>query len=707
MITRRPSPVPSTFLAACLLASAFACSRPDTPEPEPEPASGEAEPPASPAEELTRPGPAEMLATMAALTGESPSPEFLLEWVSNLERGDRTLDDYIDYLLSRPRFGSEVVPTLLFGSFIGIRTYYAFPSAFTLQKTDKDVYYLREPCEPEAAESVTPWWDPASTVLVCPDSHRPDKWTLERDEHEYRSAMVLTCDSQVGSPEKESRPLCGCGPNLIRCLRDTEQYTAALQSIRDEVKKTTAHVVDNDLPISALFLMNETVRDRNVELHYRRRMIGATREKGVIPALAGLAEWPEQGQLAPRPEAAPGEHAGLLTGPQLLHFLPDRRQRQRGFYEILWCANRSSFGATTDQVLSLNDTGNLAFVHDSWQRLARTPVCTTCHARLDFGFQFLMGFPDSRASVHYVPELARTGDGPLYGESIDDPRGQGPLTPLGFARLAVAQPEFKNCMSSHFIDYVLGERATARDIARIRAEMDEHQSIKGAMGLALNLFAEHWEEDRARAPERRSLPEAAPEGADKIAVKGPLRQAIEEHCVDCHDAVPFIDSSESFGRPFDFRPAELPRPLLVRMLDHVAYGKMPKDDEDFQPEERERMVEVLIATLWADEDRRERARAYYLEQLRALPAQQIDNALDMVVYRAGANTARGDWGLYERSIYPHQAFVSPGFAATLGLEALNACRISGNRDPALMRDCLRRALHPDMFVRWPLEDPAE
>lgn len=657
---------------------------------------------------IKRPGKAELLTVMASLAGESPAPDQIFDWVSYLQRGDQTLDDYIEFLLSSRRFGETVVPSLVFGSFVAIHNYYAVPSGFNLMQTKEGVYYLRKPCEKKRAVHVAPWWDLSTKVLVCPDSYRPEKWTLKPGEHDYRSKQQLTCDSQVGSPEKETHSLCGCGPNLIRCMKDSTHYLSVLDSLKREVKDTTAYVVEQDLPMSSLFTMNETVRDRNVEAHYRRRLIGVKQIEDVSSVMAGINDWPNNGQLAARAEAIPGQHAGLITSPQLLHFLPDRRQRQRGFYEMMWCANRSSFGATTEQVFNLSKNANLAFVHDSWQKLARTPVCTNCHARLDFGFQFFMGYPDSRASIHYMPGEVLQGSGPLYADDIDDHRGDTNLTPLGFTKLASAQPEFKQCMSNHFVQYVLGEHANADDIAAIEAEIIENQSFKGAMRVALRLYAEHWEKDRSPAPPD-TLPGGAREDADTVKISGSLRSALDNHCLDCHndDQIQYVNANESFGLAFDFQSNELPRPLIVRMTDHVAYGKMPKDNPEFSERERVALVELLIASLWSDEDKRATARQYYVDRFQALPAHNIDNALDNVVFRAGAERPRHDWGLYERIIYPDQTFVTPGYAATVALEAMSACRASGQREPALLRTCLRRALNIDMLTRWPLEDPTE
>ena len=123
-----------------------------------------------------------------------------------------------------------------------------------------------------------------------------------------------------------------------------------------------------------------------------------------------------------------------------------------------------------------------------------TQVCMNCHARLDYGAQFFSGYPDSRASVHYIPALENAGTGPLYGRDLRDHRGDAPLTPLGFARLATTQPDFQSCMASHFISHVLGDRATSDDVHAIEAAVAQTQSFRASMKVALERYALRWRE---------------------------------------------------------------------------------------------------------------------------------------------------------------------------------------------------------------------
>jgi hypothetical protein len=485
-------------------------------------------------------------------------------------------------------------------------------------------------------------------------------------------------------------------------MPSVDRYLEFHASMKDELRRTTAYVVESDLPMERLFVGNETFRDRRAEFLYRRARIGALKIDDAAAELDDLAEWPERGQWAPRPEIVPGQHAGVLTSHQLLNWSPDRRQRQRQIYEIMWCEGRNSFGATTERVFELSQSANLAFVHDSWKRLAHTPLCTNCHARLDYGFQFWMGYPDARASTHYVPELQAKGGGPLYGHDIDDPRGSATLTPGAFAALAAAQPEFASCMSQKVVNYVLGDRATAEDRAAVSKAFAAKHSFKEAMRVALGRYAWRWMETGAAATPAPVQAATAPSSAkaDRVAIGGKLREQIDEHCVDCHDESEFSDSSVTYGLPFDFRGDELHRELVVRMTDHLAYRKMPKDPDAMDDATRAGMVELLVNALWQDEAARSEALLYYLDRLRPMPAHQIDVALMAIDNNAGKRSGI-EWGLLERALYPDQAIMTPGFVATTALEALEACATPGQDSSRDLVLCLERVMSVSRLSRWP------
>jgi hypothetical protein len=352
----------------------------------------------------------------------------------------------------------------------------------------------------------------------------------------------------------------------------------------------------------------------------------------------------------------------------------------------MWCGLRNSFGATTEKVLELNAAGNNFFVHESWSKLAHTELCTNCHARLDYGFQFFLGYPDSRASTHFIPALQATATGPLYGHDIRDPRGEAALTPLAFAKLATGEPEFTACMTEHFVSYVLGDRATADDVTAIEAAVKTTGTFKPPMKVALQLYAQKWRATEApRAPSPVAASQPGPTGG--VTVSAPLRALLDQHCVDCHDDTPYAGGADGELTAFDFRGGELPRALLVNMADKVAFGLMPKN-HGLDATGRETIVTALVDALWADPVARAEAQRYYLGRERGLPAQQLDNAL-FAIDRAARARSNIAWGALERGLWSDQTTITPSFIAITGLAALRACEHAD--DPAKLDDCLRLA----------------
>jgi len=556
------------------------------------------------------------------------------------------------------------------------------------------------------AVDVNPWWDLSTSVKVCPDSYRPDRWILNVDEHSYRTRMVLSCDGQVGSPEKEDQPLCGCGPNLLRCLKDSDQYLDMHKSMANEVRDTTAYIVNHDMKLSRLFTGNETVRDKNAEFLYQRRTLGALQGKGAVERIRNLRPWPEKGRWAAREELVPGQHAGVLTSHQLLNWAPDRRQRSRLFYEVMWCEGRDSFGATTEKIFEVADSANLAFTHDNWNRLAHTEVCTKCHARLDYGFQYFMGYPDGRATSHFMPDLVLAGKGQMYGKDINDPRGEARLTPAGFARHAVEQPEYSSCMASQISNYVLGPSAPKASHQAVLDAFKKDGKFRSTFGTALRLYAKRFAaqkaaNDGATAKDTSSPQEATTASAatapKEFSPTPAFHEMMETYCLDCHDdsEIPFNSVAASYGQSVYLGGKTLGRTLGVRMLDQVAYGNMPREMEMDHPL-REKFVTALIDQMWPAGSSREGAYEYYLGQMRALPGHQIDVALQST--RDATEPAEEpqedliQWGVLERSVYSDQNILAPGYLTILALEGAKDCRDSAGEDEAAFTACLHKVL---------------
>lgn len=637
----------------------------------------------------------DLLRTIARLSGDDPAPATIDAWVSRIDRSEATLEQFIDEALTQPRFSRQVVPSLLFGEWIEFQRFDVLNSERVLKHSEPDergrsVLYLGDTaCATDQAVSVRPWWDLSSEVLVCPGSYLPDRWA--RVDHEFGAG--ISCDGEFGRP-----PGCGCGPNLVRCQRDRAQFDAIHASFRDEVRRTTAHVVDGDLPLATLYTSQETFHDRNVEYFYRWQKVESQRLSDPAPLFRDLADWPETGRWGPRAAAHPGQHAGLVTAPVILLHRVDRRQRMYVLSELLFCTVRPPFGATTERVLEVG-AENLQLDTAGWELLAKRELCTDCHARLDYGVRFFMGYPNGYTGMHYG-DAAVPGEGPFYVRNIDDLRGRGPLTPHGWATLATQQPEFNDCVSNTLTQYVLGARATADDRQEIARALRETQRVRPAARAALLRYAAHWRTDAPaiaieRPPKSPAGNPPARETADAVAIHAELRAALDDRCGDCHDEVPFAEGA--WGRPFDMRGDLLPRKLVVRALDQVAYGKMPKG-VTMDPSERAALVSLVAAAAFPDPAERAEAESYYLGQMRALPAQMLDNAT-----RSSGDSAvgtNGAWRALEPALRPEQHTLTPGFAAMVGLDALATCRGRHAHRTAGLRDCLREALRPDRLVRW-------
>ena len=231
---------------------------------------------------------------------------------------------------------------------------------------------------------------------------------------------------------------------------DEDQVKEVADGVRSEIPDTVAHVVNDDLAIATLYTSPETVRSKAVEMLYRREQVDATEAQSI----ASAETWTQDHAWSARTEAYPGMHAGLLSTPAFIYMTDDPRSRLRIYYESMWCSTAASVDVNAHDIFALDAVDLRA--GDGWQRLAKMPICTNCHARLDYGMQFFRGYPYVYSSRH-IAASAYTGDrGPLYGDDINDFRGEAVRSPRGFAELAVKQPEFESCIAKRVAAYVFG-----------------------------------------------------------------------------------------------------------------------------------------------------------------------------------------------------------------------------------------------------------
>jgi hypothetical protein len=262
---------------------------------------------------------------------------------------------------------------------------------------------------------------------------------------------------------------------------------------------------------------------------------------------------------------------------------------------------------------------------------------------------------------------------------------------------------------------VLGDSATDDDYDAVRSAITEQQSIQSAFRLAFSRYAQRFDSDSgsrasaengvlsAQAP---LVPRHAERGADTaVEISSELRTEINRYCVACHDegGPEFSPNNESIGGAFNFRGDELPRALVVRMADQLAYGNMPQEPISLSREQRTELVSRLIAALWEDDDAREEAAAYYLGQVRALPAHQIDNVFDLISAETGSSSTSAGWGLLERAINSDEFTYTPNYAATTALHALEGCVDAGRAGGEELEACLEAAISIDRLTRDAIE----
>jgi hypothetical protein len=613
------------------------------------------------------------------------APELATARSAAATTGER-IDALADRLVDDPRFA----PSLASGLFDRLLDSF-FPDGSVLKHTPTDagatpIYFLRSPCKPAEAETVQPWWDPSSTVRVCPDSYRPEVVM-------YEAGAGIKCDSLAAQVSGEHAPICGCGPNLLRCYRDQAHQEEVAASLADEVRQTFAYVVRTDQPVARAFTMNATIRDRNVEAVYRRWRVIAGEPASVLTDLMA-APWPRHDEPTPRLEIRAGQHAGILTA-AAMQGLATPRDRLKHISEKMWCIEPTSARVSTHTILELGATDLRA--GEGWRKLAAMPVCNTCHARLDYGMQFFSGFGDMRRRIGYDPRAQQDGRGPMYLVDIDDRRGDAELSPTGFAAFAVAQPEFSRCMVKQIAQHVLGVDETPQDqLALETAYETSNGSLKAVVRDALRIVGHGFERgaDRTPAVPPGVLPGPAP-SSSTIALSADVRDIVERRCADCHDANDDLPALSGKA---------VPRSVAERMLSAVALGKMPKGFGGIAPADRERMTTELADTLWAPGTPANRAaRLFFIDQQRGAPVHDVVRLINLVDRGAGATTGNS-WEVVRSETDSASVLtfdMSPGMAGIVAFEALAACKKAGHVAAADLAACMDRAIDPALIFRGP------
>jgi len=647
--------VKRTFaLALCVAAAACAARPPDPPRPAPV----RVAPPSVDAK---------VLEEIALMTVGAPlSLSELAAAKAKIDRGDATIESYVGALLMDPRFSRDVAPSIVLNKKavdLSEEVPWEILRSITTEAKQR-IYYLRKPCTAKEAERVHPWWDRATEVLVCPDAHQPDHL------REPKSGWFCGGDNL----DAARSPFCGCGPNLMFCARDEDANAELRRALRSETQRTVAHLVANDEPLASIFTVNETVRGKESELFYQRWRV----VRGEIAEVPDLSAWKEE--LAPRPESQRGQHAGVLTTPHMLLFGDTPRARMRNFYDLLWCEAPASQRVSTAQILALGVTD----LRDGagWKQLAAMPVCTSCHARLDYGMQFFAGYPSSFVGLVFTGHAV--GHGPLYAKDITDARGEGELTPRAFAELATKQPEFLRCMARDVAEHVFGD-AAPEEARAIEAALQKRPTLRSALYEALVRYARRaprsahaieWPSGGAgivavgsgdagsAAPASASVVDTS-DGA-RVAPSAPLRALLERHCGACHRE----------GERAWLKDATFDRARAIAILEAVAFRGMPRDG--MRAGDRQRLVRALVAAIWSGAAREEAMRWY--AGMRALPVEREDAMLRLIEARAGGRDEdAATWSLLESDRHDVSQLGTP-VVLSVTLAALRDCKAAGAAD---------------------------
>lgn len=617
---------------------------------------------------------------------------------ASIKAGKLTFDAFIDEQLDKP-MGGRLAKDLVISPSDVEKDRHPLPSFMVLKKKD-DVYFLRDSCDKAKAIDVLPWWgdgSDASKVRVCPDAYRPD---VKGDKH------GRTCGASMLAPSDID--LCGCGPRLMFCSPDREQFKKMQDEIQEEVFTTTAWVVDGDRPIEELFTMNASVRNRTTEALYRRARILAGEPETLLPVEKDF----DEEKPTPRAEQIPGHHAGVLTTPALTYSSDALRGVMRNYYDYLWCAGVSSSRVTTEGIMELKEVPDLR-IGDGWKELASMNICTDCHARLDYGMQFFWGYPSAAMGVDFIPANARKGEGPLYANDIKDDRGVAELSPRGFGKLVTAQPEFATCMTRKVVDHVFGGNDTGADFKAVQDVFESTHRIKPMLRAAMRIYAERATSPEAAAAAAAEVGAKKSAGAptvtaaaadDMVKITPKLREMLDDKCMSCHDE----------GDAFDYNGKELKRITLAKMIDQVGFAAMPRNNKGLDEPERMAFVEELATLAFTTDSERSAAVQHFGGGLRGLPVHRfrssMSNVNDRAFHDAKAGKGQGQFrpSSIETAVEQSQMRYSPSVAIAAAATAVRACReadearkkkdTGGATSRASLEACIARATAPDTVV---------
>lgn len=626
-----------------------------------------------------------LLRDLSILTTKSEPSEAL-----KLLASQNDIDGVVSMLVDDRRFTNEVVPTMLledmrFTTIVAVSS--ASPRGLKPGKDPSDPLYLTKPCKPTDATKVEPWWALGTEVLVCNDAYRPD--VLVGESLPGRSGPGPKCSSAYRALHPEWGKGCGCGRNLVNCVldnlpRDHRDHPRQRMkaSFTNEILDTVGYVVSSGAPIQSIYLGTETVRDRLAEITYRKHDIAQGNSWK-----AGLDAF-DKPVWAPRKEDFPGMHSGILTATNISRYYDAPRAMMMTYFMLMTCSGADGAHVNAHQALAVatpdirNDAAGQA------QMLATAPGCANCHARLEHAMPFFGAWRSAFRSLEIEPEFQPNREAPIYLNNMDDLRGKVKTNPAAFAEVVTAQPEFANCQASRIAKYIFNKTPPHAVNEKLIAMIAARKPARDVMKTALKEYIELSSRDvhaSSSQVDPSKLP-AKPFDADaNRTFKQPLIAAMSV-CEDCHgDGDAWIDHAVESHQATALH--------LLRAADMVASGAMPKNQ--WIPEaDRELVVTKLCEAAWDDETMGRATATVLLGQRRPAQVHEFTTAVGIF----GGSPQDEPWKVPELYMKPGFNFLTPGTAASFGLEALRGCR-EREKTPADVQACIDKLLDDGGYLR--------
>lgn len=294
-----------------------------------------------------------------------------------------------------------------------------------LSKSDEGVWYLdaKDSCSMDTAVQVTTWWsDPGSTELVCPNVISQEI-SYQDDSGEQLSCMSSWWSMQAGA--------CGCGPNLIACIKN-DLVPDLIESVRLEAAWRGLNAYETGLSWQDFIGGKHFFGSRL--LYWQYLVSGTMIAEARMPSRDELTILNSLPLLAPALATMPVQNpprAGVLTMPGFLNQYNEFRRRTRALSERLLCQPISP-KLNTDQYTQFR---NPDFTEQDLNHGGQSD-CAGCHYAMDNLGSLLFGWNPNG----YIDTPRPSTIGHAFG--VD---GEGP----GFLAQSIVErgPGFFQCMA--------------------------------------------------------------------------------------------------------------------------------------------------------------------------------------------------------------------------------------------------------------------